>query len=174
MNPRHHYLSHEEHIGRIFASRLSCGVDESYLDSYLMKGNLKNIIRPVGVFMNKNEELVKEFGMAFNRHDIDALMGMVTEDCVFYAISGPEIMGKSYCGKSMVKEGFELAWKTCPDASWSDVEVFIAGDKGVMESTFRGTMEDGKRIEARLVDVLAFRDGKISVKNAYRKSRPPL
>ncbi|MGH8846351.1 MAG: nuclear transport factor 2 family protein, partial [Polaromonas sp.] len=33
---------------------------------------------------------------------------------------------------------------------------------------------DGTRIEARMVDVFKFRDGKIAVKNAFRKDRPPL
>ncbi|MNF16924.1 hypothetical protein D3C80_2201760 [compost metagenome] len=48
------------------------------------------------------------------------------------------------------------------------------GDRGVSESTFRGTRADGARIEARMVDVFTFRDGKIAVKNAYRKDRPPV
>ena len=42
------------------------------------------------------------------------------------------------------------------------------------ESTFRGTKADGTRIEARMVDVFTFRDGRIAVKNAYRKDRPPV
>jgi ketosteroid isomerase-like protein len=29
-------------------------------------------------------------------------------------------------------------------------------------------------VEARMVDVFTFRDGKIAVKNAYRKDRPPV
>ena len=33
---------------------------------------------------------------------------------------------------------------------------------------------DGTRIEARMVDVFTFRDGKIAVKNAFRKDRPPV
>ena len=37
-----------------------------------------------------------------------------------------------------------------------------------------GTKADCSRIEARMVDVFTFRDGKIAVKNAYRKDRPPL
>ena len=45
---------------------------------------------------------------------------------------------------------------------------------GVSESTFVGTRADGTRIEARMVDVFTFRDGKIALKNAFRKDRPPL
>jgi ketosteroid isomerase-like protein len=44
----------------------------------------------------------------------------------------------------------------------------------VMESTFTGTASDGSRIEANMVDLIQFRDGKILVKNAFRKNRPPI
>jgi len=50
----------------------------------------------------------------------------------------------------------------------------VSGERGVSESTFRGTKADGSRIEARMVDVFTFSDGKIAVKNAYRKDRPAL
>ncbi|SIT39147.1 conserved hypothetical protein [Paraburkholderia piptadeniae] len=48
----------------------------------------------------------------------------------------------------------------------------MSGERGVSESTFRGTKADGSRVEARVVDVFTFRNGKIAVKNAYRKDRP--
>ena len=73
-----------------------------------------------------------------------------------------------------MREGFALAWQTCPDAAWLDPVHFVHGDRGVTESTFRGTKADGTRIEARMVDVFTFRDGKIAVKNAFRKDRPAL
>ena len=37
---------------------------------------------------------------------------------------------------------------------------------------FAEARADGKRIEARMVDVFTFRNGKIAVKNAFRKDRP--
>ena len=42
------------------------------------------------------------------------------------------------------------------------------------ESTFTGTAADGSRVEADMVDVFTFKNGKIQVKNAYRKQRPAL
>lgn len=117
--------------------------------------------------------LLLDFAAAWNRHDIDALMGFMVDDCVFHAVAGAELMGRSFVGREAVREGFELAWKTFPDAAWLDGEHFVCGDRGVSESTFRGTRADGARVEARMVDVFTFRDGKIAVKNAYRKDRPP-
>ncbi len=119
-------------------------------------------------------ETLAAFADAWNRHDIDALMGFMTDDCVFHAVGGPELFGKSFEGRDAVRAGFQLAWQTFPDAAWLDGEHFVCGDRGVSESTFCGTKADGTRIEARMVDVFTFRDGKIAVKNAYRKDRPPV
>ncbi len=119
-------------------------------------------------------EFLKAFGDAWNRHDIDALMGMMDDDCVFHAVGGPDLFGRSYVGRDEVRTGFEAAWKTFPDAAWLDGEHFVCGDRGVSETTFKGTRADGTRVEARMVDVFTFRNGKIAVKNAFRKDRAPV
>ncbi|HOL36200.1 MAG TPA: nuclear transport factor 2 family protein [Rubrivivax sp.] len=119
-------------------------------------------------------QFLAAFADAWNRHDIDALMSFMHEDCRFHAVGGPDLLGRSFVGRAQVREGFQLAWQTFPDAAWLDGEHFVCGHRGVSESTFKGTKADGTRIEARMVDVFTFRDGKIAVKNAYRKDRPAL
>lgn len=119
-------------------------------------------------------EFLEAFSDALNRHDIDAVMEMMTEDCVFHAVAGPELMGKSFVGQGEVRQALENAWKTAPDAAWIDGEHFVVGDHGVSETTYCGTTTEGARSEARMVDVFTFRDGKIAVKNAFRKNRPPV
>lgn len=121
-----------------------------------------------------NAQMLADFAAAWNRHDIDALMTFMTDDCVFHAVAGPQLMGRSFVGADAVREGFQSAWATFPDAAWLDGEHFVSGDRGVSESTFRGTRADGSRVEARMVDVFTFRGGRIAVKNAYRKDRPPV
>lgn len=124
--------------------------------------------------MSKTPDIafLQAFNKAWNDHDIEALMSFMADDCAFHAVGGPELLGKSFIGREQVREGFELAWKNFPDAAWLDGEHFVSGDRGVSESTFVGTRADGMRIEARMVDVFTFRDGKIAVKNAFRKDRP--
>ena len=118
-------------------------------------------------------ETLKAFNEAWNRHDLEALMAFMTEDCQFHAVAGPGELGRSFVGIDEVRQGFALAWQTCPDAQWTEGVHFVVGDRGVSESTFRGTRAaDGLRIEARMVDVFTFRDGRIAVKNAFRKDRP--
>ena len=117
-------------------------------------------------------QTLHDFADAWNRHDIDGLMSFMADDCAFHAVAGPDTLGRSFIGREQVREGFELAWTTFPDAAWLDGDHFVAGDRGVSESTFRGSKADGSRVEARMVDVFTFKGGKIAVKNAYRKDRP--
>ena len=40
-------------------------------------------------------EVLQAFADAWNRHDIDALMSFMADDCVFESSAGPEICGTS-------------------------------------------------------------------------------
>ncbi|WP_312431226.1 nuclear transport factor 2 family protein [Achromobacter sp.] len=119
-------------------------------------------------------EMLAEFAAAWNRHDIDALMSFMSEDCVFETVGGPEQYGSRHSGPEAVRAAFAAAWKNFPDAQWENGRHWVAGERGVSESTFRGTAADGSRVEADMVDVFTFKDGKIQVKNAFRKQRPAL
>ena len=119
-------------------------------------------------------EVLQAFADAWNRHDIEALMTFMSEDCVFEASAGPDVAGNRYVGREAVRAGFTEVWVTYPDAQWSDARHFICGDRGVSEWTFTGTRADGSRVEVHGCDVFTFRDGKIALKNSYRKNRPPV
>jgi ketosteroid isomerase-like protein len=119
-------------------------------------------------------QTLADFADAWNRHDLDALMRFMHDDCVFHAVAGPDLLGRTFSGRTEVAQGFKAAWTTLPDAAWLDGEHFVAGDRGISECTFKGTQADGSRIVARMVDVFTFKDGKILVKNAFRKNRPVL
>jgi len=119
-------------------------------------------------------EFLQAFTDAWNRHDIDALMSFMTDDCVFEAVAGPDPWGTRYTGREQVRAGFALAWTTFPDAQWTEGRHFVCGDRGVSEWTFIGSKADGTRIHANGCDLFTFRDGRIAVKNAFRKDRPPL
>jgi len=119
-------------------------------------------------------EFLQAFADAWNRHDVDALMTFMTEDCVFEASAGPEVCGTRYAGREAVRAGFAEVWKTFPDARWENARHFVRGERGVSEWTFTGTRTDGSLVEVHGCDLFFFRDGKIALKNSYRKSRPPL
>jgi len=119
-------------------------------------------------------EVLQAFADAWNRHDVDALMSFMSDDCVFEASAGPDICGARYAGREAVRAAFAEVWTTFPDAHWGNASHFVHGDRGVSEWTFTGTRADGTCVEVRGCDLLTFRGDKIALKNSYRKNRPPL
>ena len=119
-------------------------------------------------------EVLQAFADAWNRHDVEALMSFMTDDCVFEASAGTEVCGTRYVGREAVRTGFAQVWEVFPDAHWGNARHFVHGERGVSEWTFTGTKADGTRVEVHGCDLFLFRDGRIAVKNSYRKNRPPL
>ena len=117
-------------------------------------------------------EFLQAFADAWNRHDVEAILSFMTEDCVFEASAGPEICGTRFAGRDAVRAGFAEVWAVFPDAHWGDARHFVHGDRGVSEWTFTGTRADGGRVEVHGCDLFTFRDGRIALKNSYRKNRP--
>jgi steroid delta-isomerase-like uncharacterized protein len=118
-------------------------------------------------------QLLDRFAEAWNRHDLDALMSMMTDDCVFQASAGAHADGHRSEGQHAVRAAYAAVFDAFPDAHWRNPRHFVAADRGVSEWTFTGTNTDGKRAEVTGCDLFTFRDGKIAVKNSYRKNRPP-
>ncbi len=118
--------------------------------------------------------LLDRFAAAWNRHDLDALMSMMTDDCVFQASAGPDADGERSEGRQAVRAAFASVFDAFPDARWGDARHFVTGTRGVSEWTFTGTRKDGQYVEVTGCDLLTFRDGGIAVKNSYRKNRPAM
>jgi ketosteroid isomerase-like protein len=118
--------------------------------------------------------LLEAFAAAWNRHDLDALMSMMASDCVFEASAGDSVDGERHEGGQAVRDAFAAVFAQYPDAEWRNARHFVAGDRGVSEWTFTGTRSDGRRVEVTGCDLLTFRDGRIAVKNSFRKNRPPI
>ena len=116
-------------------------------------------------------QLLEAFGAAWNAHDLEALLSMVTEDCVFETAAGAEVFGNRFVGKDALRQAFAMAWHTWPDAQWMTPVHFVAGDRGVSEWTFVGTDRQGKRTQVRGVDIFVIREGLIARKDTYRKVR---
>lgn len=117
--------------------------------------------------------ILDSFVNAFNAHDADKIMSYMTDDCIFEASAGPDANGEKFVGKEAVKKAFEDVFKNFPDAKWINPQHFLAGDRAVSEWIFTGTKPDGSKIEVTGCDLFTFRNGKIYIKNSYRKNRPP-
>ena len=120
------------------------------------------------------ENLLQAFADAWNRHDLDALMSMMTTDCVFEASGGSAVDGERHQGQQAVRAAYAAVFEQYPDAHWRGARHFVTGDRGVSEWTFTGTLKDGKRVEVTGCDLFTFRNSKIAIKNSFRKNRPPI
>jgi ketosteroid isomerase-like protein len=118
--------------------------------------------------------ILDSFANAFNAHDADRILSYMTDDCVFEASAGPHVDGEKFVGKEAVKKAFADVFKNYPDAHWANARHFISGDRAVSEWIFTGTKPDGSKVEVTGCDLFTFRDGKIFIKNSYRKNRPAI
>ncbi|BEP12240.1 hypothetical protein acdb102_05510 [Acidothermaceae bacterium B102] len=109
--------------------------------------------------------VVDQFGAAFDAQDVDAIMAMMTDDCVFESTPAPD--GGRFEGQAAVR------------AAWSE---FFAGSEGtefVTESRFacgarvvvqwRYSWTGATPGHVRGVDLFTVRDGLVAVKASYVK-----
>ena len=116
--------------------------------------------------------LLEAFADAWNRHDADALMAMMADDCEFRSFAGPDACGTRHVGRAAVRAAYARVWADFPDAAWNGARHFVSGDRGLSEWTFTGTRAaDGARVETGGCDVFTFEGGRIRIKDSYRKAR---
>ena len=118
--------------------------------------------------------LLQEHIDAWNDHDLERLINLFSDDCVFEASGGSEIQGQRFEGKAAVRDAFNAVFDRMPDAHWGGGRHYVLADGyAVSEWTLKGTLSDGSRLEVNGCDFLTVRDGQITKKNAFRKQRPP-
>jgi ketosteroid isomerase-like protein len=108
---------------------------------------------------------------AWSRHDLDAIMEMMTAECVYESSGGEDPWGRRYTGAAQVREAYADLLELLPDIRFQNARHFVAGDRGVSEWTMLATRPDGTRIESRGCDLFEFRAGKIHRRDSYRKRR---
>ena len=114
-------------------------------------------------------DLLQSLLDAFNRHDLDAIMGFFADECVLYMPRGSAPRGDRFVGKAAVRAGLSRRFEGLPDVHYGDDRHWVCGDLGVSEWTLTGTMRTGTRIEVRGVDLLEFTDGRIMRKDSFWK-----
>jgi ketosteroid isomerase-like protein len=111
--------------------------------------------------------IIKKFNAAFNLHDVDAVMAVMTEDCVFEN-TNPAPDGSRVEGAVAVRAYWEKFFVSNPDAFFEAEEVFAAGDRCVVRWIYR-KIKDGQHWHLRGVDIFRVKDGKVAEKLAYVK-----
>ena len=106
--------------------------------------------------------VVDAFGAAWGAHDLDGVLSMLTDDCVFDA-TGPAPDGTRHVGPDAIR----AAWQAIFDdtaATFEAEETFAAEDRVVQR--WRYSWAGG---HVRGVDLFRVRDGKVAEKFSYVK-----
>ncbi len=114
--------------------------------------------------------LLRDFGKAFNRGDIDGILACVTDDFEWRLAAGPDAPdGRIVRGKEAVRAALEERDREIAEMRFSETSVAVAGDTvfGCFRAT--GKTRDGQPIDRRGVDIYRIRDGKIALKDSYWK-----
>jgi ketosteroid isomerase-like protein len=115
------------------------------------------------------EQLIKRYFDAFNRHDIEGVMACFHDQAV---LLGPN--GKRLVGRAEVRRSYETEFALFPDAHCELRLCTGNSGKGVAESYFTGTRSGQTRIEAVGAEVMEIQGGKIKEIRDYHHpiSRP--
>ena len=108
------------------------------------------------------------FSAAFGSGDVDAIMALMTDDCVFES-TGPTPDGVRRSGAADVRAVWVELFGETKDAAFTEEESFVAGDRGVLRWRFDWVAPDGSPGHVRGVDVVRLRDGKVCEKLSYVK-----
>jgi ketosteroid isomerase-like protein len=110
---------------------------------------------------------IHRFNEAFNRHDVDAVMALMTDDCIFDNTRPPPD-GERIVGQAAVRALWVEFFRRSPQARFETEEIFAAGDRCVVRWTYHW-VKDGKPGHVRGVDIFRMHDGKVAEKLSYVK-----
>ena len=113
-------------------------------------------------------EVIERFSEAFNRHDVDGIMALMTDDCAFEDTE-PRPDGTRYEGQAAVRGYWERFFASSPNAYFETEDQFAGGDRCAVRWRYTWVDKDGGTGHVRGVDVFRVRDGKVAEKLSYVK-----
>ena len=111
--------------------------------------------------------VVEQFNEAFNHHDVDAIMNLMTEDCVFEN-TRPIPDGTRFTGQYSVRAFWNAFFRRSPEAHFETEEIFACDDRCVVLWKYSWVRE-GTLGHVRGADIFRVRDGKVAEKLSYVK-----
>ncbi|MBN9390136.1 MAG: nuclear transport factor 2 family protein [Chloroflexi bacterium] len=111
---------------------------------------------------------IERFNEAFARHDVPAIMALMTSDCLFEG-TFPAPDGQYYRGQAEVGAFWTAFFNGSPNARFETEEIFAAGDRCVARWVYHWVSEAGKPGHVRGVDIFRVVEGKVAEKLSYVK-----
>jgi steroid delta-isomerase-like uncharacterized protein len=124
------------------------------------------------------QAFIDRYNNAWNRHDVDAIVSMHTDDSVFEN----HVTGDVNVGREAIGRAITGIFSVFPDLEFEGRRQYIREDLVVQEWTARGTHlgkmtrasievePTGRSVEYRGMDVIPIRDGLVARKDVYSDS----
>lgn len=112
--------------------------------------------------------VVLAFNDAFNDHDVEGMMRLMSVDCRFENTE-PAPDGTVYEGKEAVTRFWQQFFRQSPAAHIEIEEIFGLGKRCIMRWRYEWVDAGGKRGHVRGVDIFRVQDGLIAEKLSYVK-----
>lgn len=112
--------------------------------------------------------VVLAFNEAFNRHDVEGIMRLMSEDCRFENTE-PAPDGTVYQGQEAITRFWREFFRKSPAAHIEIEEIFGLGKRCIMRWRYEWEDEEGKPGHVRGVDIFRVKDGLICEKLSYVK-----
>lgn len=111
---------------------------------------------------------IQQFNAAFNAHDVDAIMALMTVDCIFENTS-PFPDGERFVGAAAVRGFWADFFRTSPHAFFTTEEIVALGDRAFVRWSYQWTDAQGNNGHIRGVDIFRVQEGKVAEKLSYVK-----
>lgn len=114
--------------------------------------------------------LVRDFTQAFNREDLDAVMGYFADDAVYDEFNGTRSVGKDAIRKAFAPQ-FAGAYGRI---RFHEEDLFVDAESGKAMVRWTCTLENDERFGGwRGLDLLHFRGERLIEKHTYAKAELP-
>jgi len=112
--------------------------------------------------------IIENFNKAFNLHNVETMMALMTEDCLFDNTYPPPD-GESILGKTNVKKFWDAFFKNSPQANIEIEEISFCGDRIFQRWVYHWQEPNGMKGHVRGADIFLIRDSLIHEKRSYVK-----
>lgn len=125
--------------------------------------------RPQRDLADERTRVLVKFGEAWAGRNLDVLMSLVTDDCVYAASVGPE-PGETFVGRHAVRAGFAALLAYDAGGKSRQGRIAIFGELGLAEWAYEHRDASGHVTVVRGCDIFEFTGTLIRRKDAFRKS----
>jgi steroid delta-isomerase-like uncharacterized protein len=111
--------------------------------------------------------LALAFNQACNRHDLDGMLQLVSEDCVVESHDSAV-----YTGKAAIAQFWQGLLQEAPETQIEIEEIFGMGLRCILRWKYKRVNPAGQKEQVRGIDIFQIRDGFICEKLSYIKKQP--